>query len=343
MKLPDQGVTEMARASHNATKLFAGLLASWLLLPMFMAHADEAAPTAALPRVELLRPQQLISGGRLAARTDANGFPLPGALQGYVNFVFPSAVAVRGQDVYVADSGKRKLYRIDTALQVVSEVQGVDVVTWTRLRVAPDHSLFVLDASQTKILRYTRGGRLLQTFRDPLTTARMVDFSVSPSMDRVVVLDALNQQLVALHPSGKAGQPLDVQGVGALAAQSGVAASGRQLYVIDSGCNCVAVLDEQGRARAQIGKGVLTLPRALAVDSAGRVFVVDAADRTLKIFQGGALVASYQARALRLTEFSDLAIDDNWLYVADGPGARIAVFRIAPTVSPAAAPAMEPH
>lgn len=330
MKRAVQGAIEMTHTNCIAIRFFAVLLALWALLQALAVQAAEAPPAAASPQVELLTQQQIIGGGRLAARTDANGFPLPGALQGYVNFVFPSAIAARGQDVYVADSGKRKLYRIDTGLQVVSEVSGVDVLTWTRVQVAPDGSLFVLDATQTKVLRYTRGGRLMLTYSDPLTTARIADFKVSESLDRVLVLDALSQQLVALHPAGKAGRALNMQGVGALAAQGGIGAARRSVYVIDSTCNCVAVLDEEGRAQTQIGKGLLIQPRALAVDGAGRVFVLDAADRALKIFQGGTLLARYEPRGLRLVEFSALAIDDNLLYIADGPGARVAVFRIAP-------------
>ena len=66
---------------------------------------------------DVLAPWQVITGGRLATQVDANGFPVQGTLQGFTTLIHPAALAVRGTDLYIADSGARKVYRFDSTLQ----------------------------------------------------------------------------------------------------------------------------------------------------------------------------------------------------------------------------------
>lgn len=279
---------------------------------------------------DVLAPWQVITGGRLATQVDANGFPVQGTLQGFTTLIHPAALAVRGTDIYIADSGARKVYRFDSTLQTLTVVPDVFAMPWTRMQVGVDHSLFILDAGTSTILHYTRGGRLLQTLSDPLNTARLTEFVVDESLGKIVASDQMNRRLVMLHLSGQASRVLDSSDRGELTALGAIAAAGRTMYALDARCSCIVALDEEGRVRERIGQGSLGQPRTLAVDRHGQIFVADAADRTLKVFFQGTLIASYGTQKLGVTEISALAVDEGILYIADGPGARVISLRIHP-------------
>jgi len=279
---------------------------------------------------DVLIPWHVITGGRLATQVDANGFPVPGYLEGFTTFISPSALAVRGSDFYIADSGARKLYRFDSTLQTLSVVPDVFAMPWTRLQVGVDNSLFVLDAGSSTILHYTRGGRLLQTLSYPLTTARLTEFVVDESLGKIFAGDQLNRRLVVLHLLGQASRILDSTDMSEIAVLGAIAKSGRTIYALDLRCPCIVAMDDEGRGRERIGQGALIQPRTLAVDRHGQIFVADDADRTLKVFLQGALIASYGAQALGITEISALAVDEGFLYISDGPGARVITLRILP-------------
>ena len=313
----------------NAAQRLCLLVACGMLSFSLVAHAAESAPA----QEKVLVPGQAITGGRLAARLDANGIPLPGALQGFLTFVFPSALAARGPDLYIADSGTRKVYRFDATLQALSVVPGIVAMPWTRLQVGADQSLFALDAGSSTILHYTRGGQLLRTLNDPLATASLAEFVVDEAFGQIIASDQMNRRLRVISPLGGASRPLSPVGESESMALGALARIGRTIYAVDRGCSCIAAMDdEEGRVRERIGQGLLTQPRALAADRYGRLFIADDFDHALKVFLRGALVASYEARMLHVIEISALAVDESILYIADGPGAQVAVFHIRPPV-----------
>ena len=277
---------------------------------------------------DLLVPWQTVTGGRLATKLDANGFPMPGAVQGFAAFISPTALAARGADLYVADSGARKLYRVDAMAQVMSVVPGVVAMPWTQMQVGSDLSLYVLDPQRLAIKHYTRGMQPLQTLGDPSATISLNGFVLDVPLGQIVASDRMSQRLVMFSPLGGPALPLIPSAVGGFKALGALASDGRVVYAIDGACSCVAVMGNAGQVSERIGQGVLVQPRALAVDRRGHVFVTDAADRMLKVFLSGQLIASYSAQTLNLLEMSALAVDEDILYVADGAGSRVISFRI---------------
>lgn len=277
---------------------------------------------------ELLVPWQTVTGGQLVTAIDVNGFPVPGAMRGFAALVAPSALAVRGTDLYVADSGARKLYRIDTIAQVMSVVPGVVSMSWTQMQVGSDLSLYVLDPMQREILHFTRGMQPLQTLGDSSSTASLNGFVVDVPLGQIVASDKISQRLVMFSPLGGSALLMGSSGEGEFRALGALASDGRTVYAVDGACFCIAVMDEVGRVKKRIGQGLLTQPQALAADRHGHIFVSDAADRTLKVFFHGQLIADYQAQALRLIEITALAVDEDMLYVADGAGSKVLSFRI---------------
>lgn len=295
-------------------------------IAMAMATASEAM--AEMPEPGLLMPLRTLKGGWVSTRQDQNGMPLPGAFKGFGTFIYPAALAVRAPDLYIADAGARKIYRYSQELQALSVVNGVAASMQTRMQVAQDQSLYVLDPARSVISRYARGGQLMQNLNSPVISAHLTEFSLTENGGQVVAVDQLNQQLVPLRPLGGADLPILSAGAGEVAAMGSVASSGRVVYTVDAGCSCVVAVDFSGQLLERIGEGELKQPRAMVVDRDGRIFVADGFDRTLKVFERGVKVAQYSAAQLQVTELTALALDQGTLYLADGPGASVAVFQI---------------
>lgn len=290
-------------------------------------HPQSAQPARAS---QLLVPVQTIMGGRQAMAMDATGTPKPGSLRGYLNFISPAAIAVRGPDLYVADVGARKLYRLDTVQQALSVVPEVAATPRMRLQVGADLSLYVLDPDHGTILHITRGGTRLQTLREPGLAMNVTNFLLDERMGRILASDQLGQRLLRLPLAGRIVSALPDAEVGGFQAIGALAASGDTLYALDAACVCVVRLDAEGRVQERFGYDVLMQPHSMVADRAQRLFVADGFDRSLKVFQHGELVARYEPHQLGVASIGALAYADGMLYVSDGPGARVAVFRVQP-------------
>lgn len=290
---------------------------------------------------DLLMPQQIITGGQLAAAVDASGFPLPGSLGDFTQIVFPVALAARSTDLYIADSGSRRIYKFDLVTQILNIVPGETARPWTQIQVGADRSLFVLDKVNAVIRVHFPGplpgqptGQPVRVIGDPAITGSLDGFVVGSPDGRIIATDRLSQRLIMFSPLGSLnglgspGWPLHSPADNNLSALGSLANAGRNLYAIDSLCRCVVMFDDTGRVNARIGQGELLQPQALAADQSGHLFVADGADRTLKVFLHGKLLTRYTVRALRVIEISALAVDGSMLYLADGAGSRVLTFRI---------------
>ena len=276
----------------------------------------------------LLVPGKTIAGGWITAKLDPQGFPIPASPQGFASFIAPSALAVRGADLYIADSGSRKLYRVDTITQNMSLMPGIEVLPWTQIQVGFDQSLYVLDSKRQTILHFTRGMQPLPTLGNlGVGHVSLKSFVLDAHLGQVVASDSISRRLVIFSPLG--GPPLLVDtSANGFRAMGALATDGRIIYALDDACFCIAVMDDTGRFSEWIGEGVLTQPRALAADRHGHIFVADNFDRTLRIFIRGTLYASYTAQMLGLIEISALAVDEDVIYIADAAGARVISMRI---------------
>jgi hypothetical protein len=283
---------------------------------------------------------QSIMGGRLAAELDATGTPKPGALRGFVKFIVPAALAARGPDIYVADMGARKLYRFDRMQQALSIVPGVTATPRMRLQLAADLTLYVLDPDHATLRHYARDGRLMQTLPDARVAMHLTEFVLDEAQGRIVAGDQLNQRLLQLPLAGRIISVFPGEEVGAFSALGALSRVGEEIYVLDSACVCIVRVDAQGQVQQRFGYGALAQPHAMVADRFGRLFVADGFDRTLKVFHSGALMARYEPAQLNLAGISALALDEGLLYVSDGPGARVAVFRVQP---PARVGDAQPH
>jgi sugar lactone lactonase YvrE len=303
------------------------LLAALPAVPLVWALRPRTAAAQAAP---LVRPWQVLAGARRAARIDPAGGLWPDARGAFVAFVHPSAVAARGPDVYVADSGANRVYRVDLALQALAEVPGLGAQPGTRLAVAGDQSLYVLEPGAGRILHLRRDGSVLQTLSDPVATARYSDIALDETGARIYAYDTLSRRLVAFHAVGRAAIPIAsaIDAAGMWQGAAGLASSAGGVWLSDPGCGCVLRFDFSGSVTARLSEGGLRLPGPLAADRQGRVFAVDLFDQSVKVLDAGGLVASLSFSSLGVSAVSGLTIDDGFLYLADGPGARLVVLRL---------------
>lgn len=321
----------VSRSARYACALAATLFAGCADLPEAAPGARADAPAQHL---DWLRRGPVITGARLVPNVDPGGLPAKPLGRGYVNFLRPTALAARGQDLLIADEGLRAVYRYTTTTLSVTPIPGETAPLNTRVAIGPDLSAFVLDPYSGNVRQYSRGGRLMLEYAETLRPNRVADIAVDPRSGRLLAQDGLENRLLLFNPAGRVAEVLghtpgrieadDPKVLG----RGGVAASERGYFVIDGACSCVVAFARDGRRLESVGPR-LRLPGPIAADAHGRVLVVDRFDNSLHLLAGGQTrVAS--AASLGLVQLSAIAIDGNQLYIADAAAARIAQFTLAP-------------
>lgn len=288
------------------------------LLTLFALAGCETAPERPGPR-SALAPGQVIRGG----------FSGPG---GFTALRGPVAVAAAGVDLYVADAGLGQLFRVEPFGNRLTPLGPRALVPGMRLAAELDGSLYLLDPVNRRIQRLSRDGRTLQTFAADATVASLRDLALDPSRGRLLAADALNRQIVAFRPLGVSFEllPVHAEPRHQLNSLDAIAVGPDALYAVDARCACVARVAFDGRVLSTFGHQNLSRPEHLAATRDGRLFVSDRGSRAFAVFRDGALEESVPWARFGITEVSDLAYADSWLYVADAPGAQIVMLRVQP-------------
>lgn len=282
------------------------------------AIAPGPATDGASRKRAALVPVRGLLGARIALATDAAGAPLPRAYGPYRPFIFPVAVAAGPLDIFIADAGSGQLYRYDRTLDAMAVMPG-HAGHDTRLQAARDGSVYVLDAIGPAIRRYDRAGRPLPSLLPATQTSSYREFVVDAVTGRGFAVDVANQRVDRIEPPGRLSVPdFDHQLAAPLAYADG------SLFVGDVGCRCV-VEYRDGKPLRQLAPGELRHPKALAFDR-GTLYALDAFDRSICIVHPGGVERMLPAE-LGLLAPEAIAAADGLLYVADGAGHAIAVFR----------------
>jgi len=281
----------------------------------------------------LAMPLLMLSGARLATAADSSGTPaLAFGAAPFTLFVHPVAVAARGEDVYIADSGTRRVYRFVRALNAMVAFTGVTVGPGTRIAVGSDFSLYVLDPAARRVQQFARNGQMLAIFGDDINVGRPVAMVADEARGLFLIADGLYNQIVAFHPLGRASYTIALRGDARnrVLGIAGLALGASELYVSDPLCRCIARVARDGGVLETFGHREIGQPGPIAVDRYQRVFVIDGFTSGIKVFAGGRLIHDLSPAALGLAQINDLWISGDLLYVADGVGARVAEMRLAP-------------
>ena len=293
--------------------------------------AADAAGTAAPPAAGQPQRWRMLQGGFLVPALPGPGLPAAGTGGMFTRFVSPSALALRGNDLLVADRGSGRLWWADLAGPNMTGVAGVPVSTDTQLLLGADLTAWVLDPAARRVLRYARDGRLIQTASIGTALPTPTGFGLA---------DAGATVLVA---GGAAGEWAELRGGNLLrtiaprlegdARVSGIdafAAAPDGLYALDRLAGVVHVVDREGRVLRTLGRGDLRQPVALASDAAGRAYVLDAQDNAIRrLRRDGAPAWRWSAPDLGLQRIGGLAVDGWLMAVSDPLSGQVGVFSFA--------------
>lgn len=273
-----------------------------------------------------LRPWRTLQGGFLAPPGAAFGLPARPGTGAFVKLLAPTAIALRGSDLLIADAGSGRLWREDLALNTLTPVAGAPVTPGTAVALGPDLSAWVLDGISRQVLRFARDGRLLQTWRAAPAAASVAGFALADGGATLLVVDDSLRQWVEFRGAGGLASPRalppDLRGA------DGLAVAGDTVFVLDKARAVVHALRRDGTALAVLGERELKQPQAIAADRFARVFVVDAADGTVKLLVPGREAQVFGAQALGVQQIGGIAVDERFLAVSDRVSGAVVIHQL---------------
>lgn len=292
------------------------------------ALPTQAAQGSAEKRV--LTPWVMITGGPLVAEV---GRPAQ-RNTGYVQLRHPTAVSAYGNDVYLIDSGLRRIFRYNRAQLSLEPFTTLVTDASMRLHAGPDLSVYVTDPARGRVLQFSWGGQLLQTFTNENSLVRPVAVATEARSGQVLVADGLYEQIVVFNRLGQPNYVINqrhantpVQNISDFALGPG------GIYLIDRLSRQVVMLDLDGTFRVAFGKDNLKQPGAIAVDQYNRVYVSENFDNTINVFSGGKLIGKLGGSGVipgLFNQITALWVSQDMLYVADSLNARVQILLISP-------------
>jgi len=297
---------------------------SSLLLPLAGLSLALSACTAAPSRSGEAQDTPLQPWRLLQAAPDAQGR--------FVQLARPVAVAGWQDQIFIADAGRGRLYRYDRGADRLVSLYSMSLSPDVRLLANAAGELYVTDPDQRQVLRLDTQGQVVERFRD-FNLNRPLALIDDPRGGRLLVLDGPDQQILAfnrlgrveaiIHPRDETGQP-----PGGLI---DLVADTEHFYLLDGARREVLVVDRQGRFVSRFGASRLRQPVALGRDAQGRIIVADAFDNRLWCFPAHRSTAP-RARSVKLNalRIRDLAVQGQWLYVADEGLGAVHLLRIVP-------------
>jgi hypothetical protein len=308
--------------------------------------AGALAPARAAP---LATPWRVLRGGFLSTGP-ARLLPPPAARPGsgaWVRLQAPAAIALRDQELLVADLAASVVWRADLAFDTLQPLMVPAVSAQTRLLFGPDLSAWVLDPRSRQVLRFDRQGRLLQTWRGPGPTAPLASMALLDGGHSLLLVEAGSAQWQELRSGGAVGltvRPRHADGrrlasvaalvtVAQAAGTAAATAGADRLFVLDALTPAVHEVDREGRVRSSrpLPAGVLAVD--LAADRRGRVWVLDAAGRCLWLPGADAPAQRTDLAPLGVLDPAALASDDMRLALADRAGGQVVLLRLAGTMA----------
>lgn len=303
------------------------------LLAAACAGVDEQRTGPPGPRV------QRVLGGFLspvvpgAAVLPVPGLPLPMPRPGsgmFVRWQAPVAVALRGQELLVADLGSQRLWRADLATQTLTGVPGAAVGPQTALMLGPDRSAWVLDPPSRQVLRFGLDGRLLQTWRTG--AAQPAGMVLLDGGATLAVADAPLAQWIELRIGGAWSQPVLPRHVDGrrLTGVDALAIGRESLFVLDRGARAVHRVARDGSVVESRSTGTEVQPATIAVDRFDRAWVLDAAGRSVARLDAGRPPLVLTAESLGAGPIAGLAVDDQGVALADRLAGQVLLMPLPP-------------
>ncbi|TXC65203.1 hypothetical protein FSC37_00845 [Piscinibacter aquaticus] len=292
-----------------------------------------APPVASAPGgVSTLRPWRTLQGGFIAPPGAAFGLPARPGTGAFVKLLAPTAIALRGSDVLIADAGSGRLWREDMALNTLTPIAGAPVTPGTLVAIGPDLSAWVLDGITRRCCASRATGGCCRPRRAAPAAASVAGFALADGGATLLVVDDSLGQWVEFRGAGGLAQPRSLPSD--VRSADGVAVAGDSVFVLDKARGAVHALRRDGTLLATLGEGELKQPQAVAADRFARVFVVDDAGRTVKLLVPGREAQVFGAEALGVQQIGGIAVDERFLAVSDRVGGAVVIHQLAGEARP---------
>ncbi len=311
------------------------------LPPQPDAPAPVTPAAGARAGTPLLTPWMTLTGAWRAPAAVAQPLPMPMPMpfpappsNQRLNFQLPVGVALRGELMLIADAGWRQLFRLERSRDVMVPLgpfaTALAADHATSLQLGSDGSVWLVEPAAGQVVQLDAAGRVRRTLRDARFASRPIAVVASEAPGDIFVADSTDARIVVFEPFGRVIRRF---GEGQLQSIAAMVAGPLGLYVVDRLAQQVVVFGPDGTVRQSFGDGVLVQPRAIAVDAAGRVFVADDADQTIRVFLDGEHIANAGGRGSapgRFGRIDAMAVDGNLLAVADGVNSRVQLLLVSP-------------
>lgn len=258
-----------------------------------------------------------------------------------VEFSRPTAVAIAGQRVFVADAGLAVVHLLDLDTREYETLTGSSTESFELpidLAVADD-TLVVVDRKRAAFELFDLSGEWRRTLRFPEITAPTA-VAWDTERETLWLVDAQahacfecnDLKTVRERFGGRGGAP------GQLNFPSAIAVSPNDGLVVADAMNFrVQAFNADGTPRVAFGQkgdaaGDFSRPRGVAVDSAGHIYVLDNQFENVQVFdRDGRLLMAFGGGGDRPGEFSlpsGITIDDrDRIWIADSYNHRVQVFQ----------------
>jgi DNA-binding beta-propeller fold protein YncE len=292
--------------------------------------------------------------GESSLRESTTGLAAFGALftgeRVRVPFSKPAAVAVESERVFVADPaapGGPAVHILDLAdrsFRSIREASGKPLEG--PIDVAVDQgTVAVADSMRGSVFLFDRNGRFIREI-GAVMLERPASVCWRRRTGELLVLDAASHRCLVFDRDGEFIRAIGKRGTapGDFNYPAGMCqisnAEQERIIIADSMNFRVQALDATGKPTLVIGRkgnaaGSFSMPRDVAVDSGGRLYVLDNQFENIQVFgQGGQLLMAFGQEGNELGQFSlptGLFIDArDRIWVADSYNRRVQVFQYLP-------------
>lgn len=271
-----------------------------------------------------------------------------------MHFVAPCAVAARGERIYVADRGALGgpcVYVLDRAAQTVTAIRGAggETLEWPIDIALLDDRLAVADARRAAVYLFDSAGTLTATIgRGALQRPSALAWDAAQR--ELWVVDAAAHACAVFAPDGALNRRVGQRGSGAgqfnFPAGLCVLRDPPRIAVADAMNFRVQLLASDGAPLGAFGRkgdaaGCFALPRDVAADAEGHLYVLDPQFENVQIFDdAGRLLLAFGEEGDGAGQFNlpgGIAIDEqDRIWVADTQNKRVQAFqylRAAPAVA----------
>jgi len=283
----------------------------------------------------LLKRWSTISGTLKGKSTFKSG---QAAVDERVRLISPAAVAAQSVDVFIADTGHKKIFKYDRATQTIETFAEVpEMGDKVSLHVDRGLSVYLVNQVTATTTQFDIDGRVLKVFENAAELPQPVAVTVDDKQAEIFITDQLRAHVLVFNRGGVINRVINApkSGEGKIQSINAMTFAKNQLYLVDRAAHQVYAMSPTGKLRYAFGAEELVAPGAITVDAENRVFIADSSNNTIKVYRGGEFETElHGAEDGSVSEFqliSGLWANNDLLYVADAASASVKIFKVLPS------------